>query len=629
TERLLREMIAEATAIEKAKAEEVRTAKERAARANAAKTEAVLAKAARPALPRAPWRGQPQAAPPETMQASRESLIDDLLPYIVTLAAMFSVAYSLRFIRDVFFGPPPTNLPREPKEPPHWMRFPIELLVVTCLVVGILPNVTIRPFLDVAVASVLGADAPRFSLAVWHGFTLPFVMSVVALAGGIGVYALLRTYNLDDIRLWRRGKSDMTIGDAVSAAARRLMGFIGTRRLQPQLRVLVCVSLIAAFLPLAGRTLIPDSLNLTPIDFAFALVWSIGIVCALATAQQAKFHRLAALILMSGAGLATCITFIYLSAPDLALTQLLVEVVTTVLILLGLRWLPKREGEGVLKMDSSTLMRRYVDLSIALVAGAGLALIAFVVMTRPEPAGGIAQYFLERAYPEGGGRNVVNVILVDFRGFDTLGEITVLCIVALSVFALLRRFRPAPESIPMPDQKREQETFDIDHPDRKPGETIADYLLIPSVIMRLLFPVIGTFGIYLFLRGHNDPGGGFVAGLTLAIAIILQYMAAGAVWVEDRIRVFPLRWMGAGFLCALTAGAGAWLMDVPFLTSRMIDLHLPLIGEVHLSTVILFDLGVLAIVLGATVLVLIALAHQSIRTHRKPKPAVGATEGAA
>ncbi len=149
------------------------------------------------------------------------------------------------------------------------------------------------------------------------------------------------------------------------------------------------------------------------------------------------------------------------------------------------------------------------------------------------------------------------------------------------------------------------------------------------MIIRLLFPVIGTLGIYLFLRGHDDPGGGFVAGLTLAVAIILQYMAAGTVWVEDRIRVFPLRWMAVGFLCALTAGIGVWTAGVPFLTSRALDLHLPLIGEIHLSTVLLFDLGVLAIVLGATVLVLIALAHQSIRTHRKPKPAVGATEGAA
>ncbi len=560
----------------------------------------------------------------ETIETHDGSLLDDALPYFATLAAMFSVAYSLRFIRDVFFGPPATDLPRTPKEPPHWMRFPIELLVVVCLLVGIFPNYTIGPFLNVAVESVLGARTPRFDLAIWHGFNVPLLMSVLALAGGVGVYALMKTYGLDALRVKRRSRGEKMASDPIGAGARALMGLLGTRRLQFQLRVLICVAFVAGLVPLLGQSLLPDTLRLTRIDLAFALVWIIGVVCAVATAEQAKVHRLAALIFMSGAGLATCITFIYLSAPDLALTQLLVELVTMVLILLGLRWLPKRDQRR--RSTDSSLLSQYVDLSIALVTGTGLALLAFAVMTRPVVDGGIGQYFIQHAYTEGGGRNIVNVILVDFRGFDTLGEITVLCIVGLSVFALLRRFRPAPESIEVPEQKRLQEAFDVDHPDRAPGETIADYLLIPSVIMRLLFPVIGTFGIYLFLRGHDYPGGGFVAGLVFAIAIILQYMAAGTEWVEDRIRVFPLRWLSVGFACALIGGSVAFLFGHPFLTSQVADLHLPLIGEVHLSTVLLFDVGVLAIVLGSTVLMLIALAHQSTRTHRRPKAV--AAEGA-
>ncbi|MBI1650309.1 monovalent cation/H+ antiporter subunit A [Hyphomicrobium sulfonivorans] len=562
----------------------------------------------------------------ETIETHDGSLMDTLLPYFATVAAAFSVAYSLRFIRDVFFGPPPTDLPREPHEPPHWMRFPIELLVVVCLLVGMFPNYTIGPFLNVAVASVLGGTAPKFNLAIWHGFTLPFVMSIVAMAGGIAVYAFLKLYNFDSRKIPWPAIGDYIPTDFAGTTARSVMRWIGTRSLQPQLRSVVCFAFVAGLAPLVGRTLFPETLQLTKIDAAFALVWIIGVVCALATAYQAKFHRLAALIFMSGAGIATFLTFIYLSAPDLALTQLLVEVVTTVLILLGLRWLPKRD-ERLLKTDSSMLMRRYVDLTIAMVVGTGLAMLAFAVMTRPAPQYNLAEFFLHRSYAEGGGRNVVNVILVDFRGFDTLGEITVLCIVALVVFALLRRFRPSPESIGSPEQKRIQEAFDVDHPDRRPGETIADYLLIPSVIMRLLFPVIGTLGIYLFLRGHDLPGGGFVAGLTLAIAIILQYMGGGAAWVEDRIRVFPLRWMAVGFAFALAGGGIALAFGYPFLTAFAYDLHLPVIGSLHLSTVLLFDLGVLAIVLGATVLIIIALAHQSIRTHRKPK-ATAAEEAA-
>ena len=105
-------------------------------------------------------------------------MLDDALPYVVTLAAMFSVAYSLRFIRGVFFGPPPTDLPRTPHEPPIWMRVPVELLVLACLVVGIIPAVTVGPFLDTAVRAVLGAATPAYSLRLWHGFTLPLLMSV-------------------------------------------------------------------------------------------------------------------------------------------------------------------------------------------------------------------------------------------------------------------------------------------------------------------------------------------------------------------------------------------------------------------------------------------------------------------
>lgn len=560
----------------------------------------------------------------ETVATHGGSVIDVMLPFIATLAAMFSVAYSLRFIRDVFFGPPPTDLPHTPKEPPRWMRFPIELLVVVCLVVGIIPAMTIAPFLVLAVKSVLGPEAPKFDLAVWHGFTLPFLMSVIALIGGVVVYALLRRTGFDG--LVSGTKKERVPSDTVGASARFLLTVVGTNRLQPQLRALVCVAFVAGLWPLVGQDLLPETPSLTTFDVPFALVWIVGLVCALATAQQAKYHRLAALIFMSGAGLATCITFVYLSAPDLALTQLLVEVVTMVLILLGLRWLPKRLEDDDVQADSSRLMRRYVDLSIALVVGIGVAVVAYSVMTRSLPVDGIARYFLERAYTEGGGHNVVNVILVDFRGFDTLGEITVLCIVALSVFALLRRFRPAPESIEVPEQKRFQDALDIEHPDRRPEETIADYLLVPSVIMRLLFPVIGTLGVYLFLRGHDYPGGGFVAGLIMAVAIILQYMAAGTVWVEKRIRIFPLRWMAFGFVFAVTGGVAAWAAGYPFLTSQVIDVHLPVIGDLHLSTVLLFDLGVLAIVLGATVLILIAIAHQSIRKHRKSVPVASVAE---
>ena len=217
---------------------------------------------------------------------------------------------------------------------------------------------------------------------------------------------------------------------------------------------------------------------------------------------------------------------------------------TTILILLGLRWLPKRFEE--IETGENPWwrrLRRSRDLGIAFVVGAGMATLAYAVMVLPMPET-IGSYFLERAYTEGGGRNVVNVILVDFRGFDTLGEITVLAVVALTIFALLRRFRPAPDNIGSPLQQRRQNAFDEAEPDRKAGDTLGDYLLVPSVIMKWLFPVIIVLAIYLFLRGHDLPGGGFAAGIALATAFILQYLASGTIWVEDRLRILPVNWIG-------------------------------------------------------------------------------------
>src|SRR5690606_177828 len=205
--------------------------------------------------------------------------------------------------------------------------------------------------------------------------------------------------------------------------------------------------------------------------------------------------------MMGGAGLVSCLTFIWLSAPDLALTQLLVEIVTTALLLLGLRWLPKRvrdlSGFTPASRRRATL-RRGMDMTIAIVCGLSVAVAVFVVMATAAPDS-ISRYFLERSYSDAGGLNVVNVLLVDFRAFDTLGEMTVLGVVALTVFALLRRFRPAADSLASPVQQLTQNVYDRDRKDREIGDTLADYMLVPRVIMKWLFPAIIVFAIYLFM----------------------------------------------------------------------------------------------------------------------------------
>jgi multicomponent K+:H+ antiporter subunit A len=357
------------------------------------------------------------------------------------------------------------------------------------------------------------------------------------------------------------------------------------------------------------------------------LLWLIGMVCAVGAAIQAKYHRLVALTLMGGAGLVTCLTFVWFSAPDLALTQLVVEVVTVILFLLGLRWLPMRLEEARLPLTIRDRSRRARDLLLAIGAGSGLAALSYAMLTRPAPQS-ISPFFLSRSLPEGGGTNVVNVMLVDFRAFDTIGEITVLAAVALTVFALLRRFRPPQESIGQPHQQKalpRGAVTDLVKP-RHADDAARGYMMVPAVLARLLLPIGFVVAAHLLLRGHNESGGGFVAGLVIAVTFLMQYLVAGTRWVEARARLRPTRWIGSGLLLATVTGLGAMALGYPFLTTHTPHVTLPLIGDVHLPSATFFDVGVFAVVVGATLLILTALGHQSIRAHRKPGPSSEASQ---
>ena len=563
----------------------------------------------------------------ETVFVNTVPWLEVLLPVAATVAGIFSVAYSLRFIADVFFGPPATDLPHTPHEPPHWMRVPVELLVLACLVVGMLPAWSVGAVLQAAARPVVGGELPTYSLAVWHGFNTPFVMSLVALAGGVALYLLLR---------WLRARgaldapplmhhiSGQRLFDGIlarlSLTGRNGRRLLGTGRLQWQMLWLVVAALVAGTLPLWVRGLPSGTREQLPLSPAFALLWLLGALCAVAAAWQAKYHRLAALTLLGGAGLCTCLTFLWFSAPDLALTQIVVEVVTTILILLGLRWLPRRDESlrvPTLSQARRTQLRRYRDMALALLAGTGMALLSFAMMSRPFPES-TSTFFLERALSEGGGTNVVNVMLVDFRGFDTFGEIVVLGIVALTVYALLRRFRPAREVMDLPPQQRAvpaDVATDLANP-RQTADTAVGYLMVPAVLVRLLLPFATMVAVYLFMRGHNEPGGGFVAGLVFSVALVLQYMVSGTSWVEAHLPLYPRRWIGTGLLTALATGLGALFWGYPFLTSHTAHLHLPVVGEIHVASALFFDIGVFTLVVGSTLLILTAIAHQSVRSHR-------------
>ena len=560
----------------------------------------------------------------ETVFLDASPAMHTLLPIAATIAGMFSVAYSLRLIASVFFGPVAHDLPRTPHEPTRWMRVPVELLVAICLVVGIFPQWSIGPALAAAARPVVGGVLPAYSLSVWHGLTAPLVMSVIAMLMGIATYGFflrkdaglavkVRTASLNGSWWFDRLTVAITLG---ARAGRR---HAGTRRLQWQMRWIVLATLAAAALPLWSTAAHLGARGNQPPSAVFIILWLTGALCALAAASQAKYHRLAALMLLGGTGLCTTLTFLWFSAPDLALTQLAVEFATTILMLLGLRWLPQRiENLRDARAEAlHTRARRASDGVIACLSGLGMAWLAYALMSR-DFISGASTFFLENAQPLGGGTNVVNVMLVDFRGFDTFGEIVVLGIVATTIYALLRRFRPAREAMDLPPQQRALPAdlqTDLLNP-RDATDTAIGYLMVPAVLARLLLPFTALVAIHLFLRGHDEAGGGFVAGLVFSLGLIVQYLISGTVWVESHARVLPERWMAIGLLLALLTGLGSLLVGYPFLTSHVAHLQLPWLGEIHVASALFFDAGVALLVIGATLLMLTAIAHQSVRSHR-------------
>jgi multicomponent K+:H+ antiporter subunit A len=288
-------------------------------------------------------------------------------------------------------------------------------------------------------------------------------------------------------------------------------------------------------------------------------------------------------------GLAISGGFVYLSAPDLALTQISVETVTILLLLLALHFMPKstpRESSNALRIR---------DGAIAITAGVAVAALVMAFLVRDfDP---ISAYHLANSYEGGGGTNVVNVILVDFRGYDTYGEIIVLGIAGLTIYALMDALLRGPAAKRLRERDYSQDRSRDRHP------------LMMVVATRAMLPIALLVGVYIFLRGHNQPGGGFVAGLVISIAFLMQYMASGFAWTQLRQRVEYHALLGWGVVIAGLTGVGAWFAGKPFLTSAFGYIHWHPIEEFEWATAIAFDLGVFLAVLGAVMLMLYSLSR--------------------
>ena len=527
---------------------------------------------------------------------------------VATLAGLFAVAYSVRLVHGVFFdGDIGKDVPNKEAHEPHiGMRAPAILLATLCIAVGIIPALLLENIVNAGARASI--NQPAFEgvhLAIWHGFNVPLLMSAIALIGGVIFYfALAKGGKLRDIDLdpyFGKLQGKLLFDEFLKQLllnSRKFKRATETGSLQTYLLLIVIFAVFMASIPLLNQGLSTGARELTHSPLIGIVLW---LLLFSACWMMLWFHheRIKAVLISGAVGLVVTMVFLILSAPDLALTQITVDVVTTVLLLMSLSLLPQ------LTPYESSVTRRWRDAIIAIVAGLGIGWIAWLVMTRDHNS--ISWFFLQQSIPLGGGSNVVNVILVDFRGFDTFGEITVLGIAAIGALCMMDGMRAH-------------------------GTTITQglsYRFNPSPLMLRItaswvLPIALVVSLYIFLRGHNLPGGGFIAGLITSMALVIQYIALGQDQAEQLLRAKSGRlyeiWIGFGLMFAGLTGVAAWYWDRPFLTSAHIFVEPALLGKMHLASAAAFDVGVYVTVLGATMLMISVLGDSRNTSITGPVP---------
>ena len=514
-----------------------------------------------------------------------------LLGALATFAALLSVAYSLRMIVHVFLGPVRDDYPHMPHDPGPGLWLGPALLVALVIATGLAPNALVGWLVGAASAAITGAPQhPHFSL--WHGVTPALMMSIIAVAGGAVLLALWRPAEAARLRLPRIDAKGVFDG-VISGSVRGARGFSEAITNGSMSRALALFMLTALTCGVAAwhtgqvGPAVRPMLAIQPIAF---VGW---VMLMVATGCMVAFHRkrILAVVLVGIVGLMVSCSFVYLSAPDLALTQITVEVVTMILLLLALNFLPKRTV-----LDTGNL-KRGSDAFVAALAGLGMGGLAYAILRRDFAFPSISGYMVDNSYALGGGTNVVNVILVDFRGYDTYGEITVLGIAALAIFALTETLLRGQSGARLRNWVYDMRRAGDRHP------------LLLVVATRVVLPISLVVGLYIFLRGHNAPGGGFVAGLIVSVALVMQYMASGFAWAQQRQNIPYHALIGLGVLAAGITGAGAWFAGKPFLTSAFGYVDLVGVEPFELATAMGFDTGVFLAVVGAVMLALNSLSR--------------------
>ncbi|CAL9659552.1 NAD(P)H-quinone oxidoreductase subunit 2, chloroplastic [Streptomyces sp. enrichment culture] len=515
------------------------------------------------------------------------------------LGSLLTVAYAARFVRGAFGGRPGDVAARAHRPAPGFVA-PVAVLSAASLVLGVWHTGTAALTTVYADGYPPGPHGP-YELSLWHGFTAVLGLSALTVLLGVLLHSVQRDRwrppRLPDVQR----AFDRTVA-AVDRLAVVLTGHTQVGSLPVYMTVLLATVVAVPGVALAAAAPSPGSPQWwwSPIEPVLAVL-----VLTAAAAVVVTRHRLTGILLSGAVGYGVAVIFLIRGAPDLALTQFLVETMTLVVVVLVLRRMPSRFDPG--RALPRTRVVRAVAAGAVGVLVTCLALVTSAGRTAPAIS---AEYV--RKTPETGARNIVNAIVVDFRALDTLGEISVILVAAVGVASLVRVADPGAvrdtgerTAGPFPTAHWDEpvETWLPGARDRPGGERS----VLLEVATRLLFPSILVLSLYLLFSGHYDPGGGFSGGLVAGQAFVLRYLVGGRADLGAAVRVRASVIAGSGLMLAAVVGLFPLALGGVPLESAVVTLHPPVLGTVKFATSLFFDVGVYLLVVGVTLRLLSAV----------------------
>ncbi|WP_429371154.1 Na+/H+ antiporter subunit A [Paenibacillus sp. DS2015] len=524
-----------------------------------------------------------------------------LFPILAWIASVCTFAYSMILVFQTFFGKyQPEKLDKKTHEAPIGLLLAPCLLALLSILIGFFPNVLsnslIIPAMNAIHPVMQTGEVFDVNIHFWHGWTPEIFMTLGVVVLGIVVYRIYGRWSLV-YKEWSEGYTLTQVYDGgirlVEKLSRWLTGIYMTGSMRHYLMYIFTFLIVA----LGGTMLYTDGISFgmgqyAPISFFEVVVVMVMLVGALAI--PFVHSRITAILLTGMVGYMVTLLFVLFRAPDLALTQMIVEVVSVALYLLCFRHLPK------LKREPLKLRSRLPKLIISIGFGVIMTLVALAALGS-SPFEPISNYYVENSYTLGGGKNMVNVLLVDFRGFDTMFEITVLGLASLAIYSMIKLKLESGEA-PAPLKRAIN--------DNKPRYFRSNDVLLQSVA-KVAFVIILIFSFYLFFAGHNNPGGGFIGALMASAALIMLAIAFGMDMVEKALPINYRKLIAIGVSIAFLTGLGSFLFDTPFLSQTFGYFHLPLLGKTELTTAMFFDLGVYLAVIGVTMNIIFTIGRDN------------------